>query len=85
MKVFNFNNTILESWWSLLKHLNNNIKLELAGRLIESIKKPASPANKNEDWKKLAGAWNDENESAKDLILFLRNSRLSNRKIESFD
>lgn len=82
MNLLNFN---IESWWSLLKNLNHDIKLELASRLIHSLKKPLAPNQKKDDWKKLAGAWNDETESAEDLILLLRNSRLSNRQIESLD
>lgn len=82
MNVLKFN---IESWWSLLKNLNNDIKLELASRLIDSIKKPAPPIKKNDDWKKLAGAWNNEELSAEEMIEFLRDSRFTNRKIESLD
>ncbi len=86
MKALNFTNSALESWWSLLQHLNNDLKLELASRLIDSIKKPLPPTTTKKDgWKKLAGAWKDEEQSAEELILFLRNSRLSNRQIESLD
>ena len=86
MKTFNFNGKILESWWSLLKHLSNDMKLELASRLIDSIKSPVPAKEVNStDWKKLCGAWKDEKESAEELIVFLKNSRLTNRQIESFN
>ncbi len=82
MKVLNFN---IESWWSMLRHLNNDIKLELASRLIDSIKKPMPPVKKNDDWKKLAGAWNDMEKSTEEVVDFIRSSRFTNRQIESFD
>lgn len=86
MSIYNFNGSVLESWWSLLKHLNRDIKLELAGRLIESLKNPIEPKKKeNDDWLKLFGAWSNEEETAEDLIEIIRSSRVSTRQIESFD
>ncbi len=82
MNLLKFN---IESWWSLLRHLNNDVKLELASRLLESIKKPSPSSSPRDDWKKLAGAWNDEKESAEEMILLIKNSRFSNRQLESFD
>ncbi|MCB0594097.1 MAG: hypothetical protein H6557_33670 [Lewinellaceae bacterium] len=86
MKIVNFNNKVLESWWALLKHLSVEAKLELASRLINSLKAPEPvEGGKNEDWKKLYGAWADDGESADKLIELIRESRFVNRKIESFD
>ena len=84
MKVFNFN---VESWWSLLKYLNNDIKLELAGRLIESLKSTPSPMKEenDDDWLKLYGAWSDEEETAEELINLIRTNRVSTRQIEPLD
>ena len=83
MKLLNFN---VESWWSLLKYLNNDIKLELASRLIESLKNTPTPKKEEEDdWLKLYGAWSEEEETAEELIDLIRNSRVSTRQIESLD
>ncbi len=82
----NFNNKILETWWALLRHLSVEVRLELASRLINSLKTP-DPEEKKEkkDWKKLYGAWADDKESAEELITLIRDSRFVNRQIESFD
>lgn len=85
MEALNFNKEALERWWALLQHLNSDAKLELASRLINSLKSPDAPDGEDDDLKKLYGAWNDEEESAEQLIEFLRSSRSTNRKIESFD
>lgn len=84
MNVLKFN---IESWWSIIKNLNNDIKLELAGRLIESLKNAPSPIKKekDDDWLKLYGAWSDKEETAEDLINLIRTSRVSTRQIESLD
>jgi len=84
MNILKFN---IESWWSIIKNLNNDIKLELAGRLIESLKNPPSPIkkDKDDDWLKLYGAWSNEEETAEDLISLIRTSRVSTRQIESLD
>ena len=63
MKLLHFN---VENWWSLLKYLNSDLKLELAGRLIESLKeKPEPKREENDDWLKLYGAWSDEEDAKK--------------------
>jgi hypothetical protein len=83
MKVFNLN---IEGWWSMLKHLSKEMKLELASRLIESLKKPELPNKQHDDsWMKLYGSWEDENQTTEELIDFIRNSRINNRQIESLD
>lgn len=38
----NFNHKLIESWWALLRHLSAEMKLELASRLINSLKTPDS-------------------------------------------
>lgn len=82
MNVLKFN---IESWWSILKNLNNDIKLELATRLLESMKKTTPPLDGNDGWKQLAGAWNDETATAEEIITLIKDSRLSNRQIDSLD
>ena len=73
MKIANFNNKILDSWWALLRHLKAEVRLELASRLIDSLK-PQEPVEEKEPngWKSLYGAWSDEEESAEDLISIIR-------------
>jgi len=86
MKVYKFNVKILDTWWTLLKNLSDDLKLELASRLIDSIKKDSpKPPPVNNGWESLFGAWKNDGTSAEELIDFVRSSRLSNRKIESFD
>lgn len=85
MEAVNFNKDALEKWWALLKNLNHETKIELASRLIDSLKSPNKPEEEKEDLRTLYGAWADENESAEELIEFLRKSRSTNRQIESFD
>lgn len=86
MKVFNFNRITLESWWSLLKDLNNDIKIEMVERLTNSLKKTSPPKKSGEEeWMKLYGSWAKENESAEEIIFKIKESRISNRKIEPLD
>ena len=83
MKITNFNNKVLESWWALLRHLSVEVRLELASRLINSLK-TSEPVN-GKGWKQLYGAWSDEKESAEEMIALIRESRFVDRQIESFD
>lgn len=86
MKIADFNSKMLESWWAVLRHLNAEMRLELASRLIESLKTPEPEEQKDKnECKKLYGAWANEKESAEELIKMIRNSRSANRQIESFD
>lgn len=84
MKIADINNKLLESWWALLRCLSAETRLELASRLINSLKAPGN-GKENKEWKKLYGAWADDKESAEDMIRLIRESRFVNRKIESFD
>ena len=83
MKIADINNELLESWWALLRHMSAESRLELASRLINSLK--TEEPKENEGWKSLYGAWADDGESAEGLIELIRESRFVNRKIESFD
>ncbi|MEM1123185.1 MAG: hypothetical protein AAGJ18_22280 [Bacteroidota bacterium] len=83
MEILNFN---IESWWSVLKYLSRDIKLELAGRLINSLKEdPIPPKEEKDDWLKLYGAWREEEQTAEELIDLIKSSRISTRQIESLD
>ncbi|MCO6480128.1 MAG: hypothetical protein J5I94_26045 [Phaeodactylibacter sp.] len=86
MKIADINNKLLETWWALLSQLSAENRLELASRLINSLKVSEPEEKKeNDEWKKLYGAWADDEQSAEELIQFIRESRAVNRKIESFD
>ncbi|MEM1322894.1 MAG: hypothetical protein AAGG75_21695 [Bacteroidota bacterium] len=85
MKANNISSKILDNLWPLLKGLGAEAKLELASRLIDSLKSPDPTPNQEEDWRSLYGAWKDEEESAEEMIQRIRESRLSNRQLESFD
>lgn len=84
----NFNPKTLEAYWLLLRDLSEDARLELASRLINSLK-PAQKADKkapkNSGLESLYGAWNDEAESAEEMIERNQKSSASNREIESFD
>ena len=80
----NFNNKIIDGWWTLLRHLSRDARLELASRLINSLKTP-EPDKSEEGWIKLYGSWADSNESAEELIALIKDSRNVDRKIEPFD
>lgn len=86
MRIVNFNNKLIESWWDLLRHLSAEVRLELASRLINSLKTP-EPEKKKEktNWTNLYGAWAEEDKSAEDFIDLIRDSRFTNRQIESLD
>ncbi len=80
-----FNERTLEIWWALLAGLSKDNKLELAARLITSLKENDTyPKKKDDGWLKLAGAWKDE-ESAEEMANRIRSSRFTNRQIEPFD
>jgi hypothetical protein len=81
MEASNFNKDLVEIWWVLLKRLSVEANLELASRLIDSLKQPEIPEEKT-GWKELYGAWADEEQSAEELIELIRNSRYKPSIIE---
>ena len=86
MDTINFRTDALESYWLLVRHLSAEAKLELASRLIDSLKPGNEKKNKDEKaWKKLYGAWANDNETAEEMIDRIREARLFNRKTEPFD
>ena len=93
MDTIKFNSDSLDIYWSLLKHLNSEAKLELISRLIDSLKKPSpapEPTKKElkiKSWKDLYGAWADEEETAEEMIERIEGARLTNfnKHLEPFD
>lgn len=84
MSTAKFNKKILEGWWNLLRHLSAEARIELASRLINSLK-DEEPKNDSKNWESLFGSWDEENMPAKNMATFVRESRVSYRKNESFD
>jgi len=65
----------IEYLWALLERLNKEDKLELAARLMGSLRPNHPPKEDKEAWRKLSGAWANDEDSADDLIKFLKDSR----------
>ena len=70
----------LDTYWSVLKNLSSDVKLELISRLSKSLLSKDQIAD--EDWaSQFAGKWKDSR-SAESIIEDIRSSRTSNREIE---
>ncbi len=86
MDYLSFNRSRIEAYWLMLEHLSNEAKLELADRLITSLKKPKPSKKKKEELlDKLYGAWENESESAESMVAQIRSARVFDRSIESLD
>ncbi|MDR0891652.1 MAG: hypothetical protein LBN24_03470 [Mediterranea sp.] len=76
---------IEDSYWTLLKGLNNEIKLRLIARLSASVANEMANDAPKEGVDKYYGAWVDDR-SAEEIIADIRNSRvLGTRHIEPLD
>lgn len=84
MNTAKFNKKTLEGWWNILRHLSAEARIELASRLINSLKNE-KPKNDNKNWESLFGSWKEENMPTEDMVTFVRESRVSYRKNEPFD
>ncbi len=75
---------IILDYMALLNHLSADLKLKLIAKLTDSIRKDyvETIPEKDDSWKKLFGAWSDTDDNLADLV---REQRLSNREIPSFD
>jgi hypothetical protein len=75
---------IILDYMALLNHLSADLKLKLIAKLTDSIRKDyvETIPEKDDSWKKLFGAWRDTEDNLADLV---REQRLSNREIPSFD
>ena len=69
-----------DTYWSVLKNLSSDMKLELIFRLSKSLLSKDQVAD--EDWaSQFAGKWKDSR-SAESIIEDIRSNRTSNREIE---
>lgn len=76
--------------WSLLEELKQEEKIELAARLLGSLRPKKEPEkgegkSKEELLESIAGSWSDYGKSAEEIIDFIKESRYTNRKIETLD
>ena len=70
--------SISEKYWSELKDLSDNVKLELITLLSSSITHPVSEASSETGWtKSFAGRWQDDR-TAEEIIEDIRASRNAN-------
>jgi len=82
MKTTDININLVDSYYTLLKNLSPNNKLELIARLSKSMK---TTAKKKEDtsWEALFGSWElDGNHSADEIVEELKKARNFTRKRE---
>lgn len=70
----------MNNYWGLLKNLRTSWKITLIEKLQQSLAQGTS--SKTHTIQKAFGAW-ESSESADNLIENLRNSRSTNREIES--
>lgn len=76
----NMNIPNMDTYWSILKNLSSDMKLELISRLSKSLLSKDQFIDDN--WaSQFAGEWKDSR-SAESIIEDIRNSRTSNREIE---
>lgn len=80
MKFTNMNTALMDNYYSLLKNLSADHKLELIARLSKSIKS-SKKTKKEISLSSLYGSWVSE-QSADELITELKNARNFNRKRE---
>ena len=70
----------MDTYWSILKNLSSDMKLELISRLSKSLL--SKDQSMDDNWvSQFAGEWKDSR-SAESIIEDIRNSRTSNREIE---
>ncbi len=81
MTTSKINTTIIDGYIGLLNNLSPSNKLELISKLTNSVK--TDLLNKKSSFKKSFGAF-ESSKSADEIIEEIRNSRVSNRQIETF-
>lgn len=81
MKVAEMNTTVIDSYFGLLDKLTSTSKLDIISKLTASIKNDTM--TKKTRFKQAFGAF-ESNKSAEEIILEIRNSRVSSRKVEPF-
>lgn len=77
MKAADTNINLVDSYYTLLKSLSPNNKLELIARLSKSMK--TTKKTKDNSWKSLFGAW-ELNQSADDFVEELKKDRKFSRQ-----
>lgn len=77
MKTMNINTRLIDSYFSLLKGLSPNNKLELISKLSESMK--TTKKKKDVSWKSLFGAL-ELDQSADDFVEDLKRDRKFSRR-----
>lgn len=79
MQAENINQSLVETYFELLKNLSNDTKLEIISKLSQSMKSEKGEGGR--EAKDLFGGFVTE-KSAEELIEEIRNSRVFNRTIE---
>jgi len=80
MKTADINNNLVDGYYTLLRNLSPNNKLELIARLSKSLKTTAK-VKKEISLRSLYGSWVSE-QSADELVDELKKARNFNRKRE---
>ncbi len=80
-RTADINTKLVDSYIGLLKNLSTNNKLDLITKLTQSVK--AETKKKTSNFYKAFGSW-DKEESADELVTFIRESRTFNRGTEEF-
>jgi len=81
MNTADINTKLIDSYLTLLKNMSAQNKLDLISKLTNTVK--TDLAQENTAFCKAFGGW-DKNESAKELIETIKESRTFNRSIEVF-
>lgn len=81
MKTADINTNLVETYYTLLKSLSPDNKLELIARLSKSMK--TTKKTKDDSWKSLFGSW-DIDQSADDFVEELKKDRKFSRKSVDF-
>ncbi len=79
MSTIELNMKRVDSFLKNLKYLNPAGKLDLIGKLTESVKSDLQ--TKGDEFQESFGAW-DENDDAEELVAKIRESRMFSRKTE---
>lgn len=81
MNTTTINSKIVEDYLGMLQNLSTSNKLDLIAKLTASVKSDLKPKKSN--FKKAFGAF-ESSKSAEEIIEEIRESRVLNRRIESF-
>jgi hypothetical protein len=77
MKTVDFNTNLVDSYYTLLRSLSPNNKLELIARLSKSMK--TTKAQKDASWEALFGSW-ELDRTADEFVTELKTDRNFSRK-----